>query len=71
MNKRKSSDSTFEVEVAEVLKETDMAILVKLETGDEIWIPKSQIHDDSEVWKSGHTGTLVIPEWLATEKGLT
>lgn len=68
---KRDSDATFEVEVEEVLKETDKALLVKLETGDEMWIPKSQIHDNSEVWKSGHVGKLVIPEWLATEKGLT
>ena len=69
MSKR-DSGSTFDVEVEEVLKETPMALLVKLESGEDIWIPKSQISDDSEVWKADQIGKLVIPEWLAKEKGL-
>jgi hypothetical protein len=34
------------------------------------WIPKSQIDDDSEVWKEGQDGTLVISEWIAMQKAL-
>jgi hypothetical protein len=59
---------TFEI-TEEVSRETDKAILVEIK-GEEVWIPKSQIHDDSEVYASGHTGKLVITEWLAREKGL-
>jgi hypothetical protein len=34
------------------------------------WIPKSGIHDDSEVWKVGQdTGTLVVETWVAEKKG--
>lgn len=36
----------------------------------EVWIPKSQVTDNSEVWKKGDEGKLVITEWIATEKGL-
>ena len=36
----------------------------------EVWIPKSQIDDDSEVTKRGDKGELIIPEWLAVERGL-
>jgi len=49
--------------------ETDMALKCIIE-GKEYWIPKSQIDDDSEVSALGDEGTLVIPEWLAIEKGL-
>lgn len=38
--------------------------------GQYVWIPQSQIHENSEVWKLGDFGTLVIPFWLAKEKGL-
>jgi len=38
--------------------------------GKNEWIPVSKIHDNSEVWEPGQTGELVIPEWLAIEKGL-
>ena len=35
-----------------------------------VWIPKSQIDDDSEVWEKGQDGTLVTSEWIALEKSL-
>lgn len=40
---------------------------------EEIWLPKSQIHEDSEVYdlKENAAGVLVIPRWLARTKGLT
>ena len=65
------SNETFGVQVT-VLRKTDAALLVEDENGEEVWIPLSQIHDDSEIWdesKVGETGKLVIPEWLATKKG--
>jgi hypothetical protein len=58
-----------EFEVPEVTKETDKALLCVIE-GKEVWIPKSQIHDDSEVFEEGHKGKLVISEWIAKEKEL-
>jgi hypothetical protein len=33
------------------------------------WIPKSAIHDDSEVWKEDQEGKLVIKDWFAEKKG--
>ena len=57
------------IENAKGIKATDKALLVLVE-GQEVWIPQSQIHDDSEVWKAGDEGTLIIPDWLAVEKEL-
>ena len=65
------ANETFGVQVT-VLRKTDAALLVEDENGEEVWIPLSQIHDDSEIWdesKVGEQGKLVIPEWLATKKG--
>lgn len=45
------------------------ALLVEIE-GEDHWIPVSQITDDSEVWREGDSGTLVITEWIAAQKGL-
>lgn len=48
------------------------AIFVEDEDGNEVWIPNSQIDDDSEIWEDsekGEEGKLVISEWLATKKG--
>lgn len=51
--------------------DTDHALLVRFpDMDDAVWIPKSQVDDDSEVYKKGTSGTLVITEWIATEKGL-
>lgn len=33
------------------------------ETGKELWIPKSVVHDDSEVWKGGQDGDVVVFTW--------
>jgi hypothetical protein len=63
------SPDTVQVEVERVKRATDKALLVVVE-GEEFWIPRSAIHDDSEVWDEGHDGTLVIPLWLAEAKGL-
>lgn len=51
------------------IKETEAALLCLIE-GKEVWIPKSQITDDSEVYEDGHEGILVVTEWIAFEKGL-
>ena len=61
----------IEVSVDVVLAETDKAIGFKDPGDDELtWIPKSQICDESEVNEKGDSGTLVIPYWLAFDKGL-
>jgi hypothetical protein len=52
-----------------VVKETDKALLCNIH-GEEIWIPKSQIKEDSEVFEEGTEGSLVISQWLASQKGL-
>mgnify|MGYP001605071654 FL=1 len=64
------SDDTVAFEDVVVKRETDKAILVVVE-GEEHWIPKGQIDDDSEVWsqKNGE-GRLVISRWIAEQKGL-
>lgn len=63
--------SKAEFDKCEGIAETDDAVLVEIpEFGREVWIPKSQIDDDSEVYKKDTTGTLIITEWLAIKKNL-
>lgn len=52
-------------------KETEKAMLVVIE-GQEYWLPKSQIDDDSEVYDAGKhaEGILVISQWIAEQKGI-
>lgn len=56
------------------IKETDWAILVESEDLEgQVWIPKSVIDADSEVWGStsdSNEGTLIVQEWFAVNEGL-
>lgn len=58
------------VEIPDVVvkHETERALLVEI-AGAEFWVPKSQIHDDSEVYKADTDGKLVVSEWLAKKNG--
>jgi hypothetical protein len=49
------------------LSQTKMAIKVLVD-GEEYWIPKSQVNEDSEVYQKGDEGKLIVPRWLAEEK---
>lgn len=60
---------TYHERVLCTYESTDAIKCLGMESGEEVWIPKSQVHDDSEVWQPGHEGTLVITEWLAIERG--
>ena len=48
-----------------VTAETDKA----LQIDGEFWVPKSQRHDDSEVWGLGDEGELVVKTWFAKQRG--
>jgi hypothetical protein len=64
-----SRDEIQYIEGCLALRETEKGLLVLYE-GEEIWLPKSKISDDSEVTEKGDEGILAIPEWLADEKGM-
>jgi hypothetical protein len=60
---------TVDIDDVECTIEVDKAILCIIEN-DEIWIPKSQIDDESEVQGKGDMGTLTITKWIAKNKGI-
>lgn len=62
--------SVHEVEDVTVEQETAKALLVKFDDGKTQWIPKSVIDDDSEVYKMGTSGKLIVKEWFAEKEGL-
>ena len=62
-------DGYLEFEDVVCIGETAKAIFVVIEK-DRHWIPQSQVHDDSEVYKNGTRGTLVISQWIAQARGL-
>jgi hypothetical protein len=53
------------------LRESPRAMLVRID-GKERWVPKSVVHDDSEVFdaKENATGKLVLVGWWARENDL-
>ena len=56
-----------------VMKVTDLALLLVDADDCEHWIPKSQMDSDGGIdgdSVAGEEGELIIPEWLAVEKGL-
>ncbi len=60
---------TRSIDNAEVVHATELAILVKLGDGpfaDKVWIPKSVVHDDSDVTEDDRgPGVLIVAEWWA------
>jgi hypothetical protein len=67
MSARSNEPVVFEDVTAKA--SSSKALLCEID-GEEFWIPKSQIHDDSEVYAKDQTGKLVISRWIAEEKGL-
>ena len=68
-----TSSSGVSLGQAKAKRFTSAAILVVLEDMDEeeeAWIPRSCIHDDSEVYdEDNKEGNLVVSAWLAKERG--
>lgn len=63
-------DDTFSVNDAAVIRDSGKALLFKTDDLGEVWVPKSVIHDDSEVWEMGQDpGTLVVQGWWAQKQG--
>lgn len=60
--------SSVTLEDVKALRGTDKALLCLI-AGNEVWVPQSQITDDSEVYQSGDEGKLVVTRWIAEQKG--
>lgn len=62
-------DETESFDNVEAKHETELALLCLI-GGDPHWVPKSQIHEDSDVNEKGDEGTLVVKAWWAKKAGL-
>lgn len=62
------SDKAVRIPGAKAKKDTKAALLVAI-NGEEHWIPQSQIHEDSEVFKPGTEGDLIVARWFAEQRG--
>lgn len=65
---RDEEDQTHNMGEGKITAETAKAILFEAD-GKKTWIPKSVIHDDSEVWEKGHEGPLIVKQWWAEKNG--
>lgn len=65
-----AEDDCETFEGARCVGETPKAIKVRLDNGDEHWIPKSVIDDDSEVYQSDTDGKLIIKSWFCEQEGI-
>ncbi len=63
------SEDWVEIEDVVCKIETEKAILVSV-SGEDQWIPKMCLSEDSEVQGKGDSGVLVMAEWKALELGL-
>jgi hypothetical protein len=64
---------TATFEDSEVVAETDKALRVRMDPeygGEMIWIPKSVVDDDSEVYRMGDKGDLILKRWWAVKEEL-
>lgn len=69
---RDNNDEACSLGKALVLVVTAKAVLVQLK-GSQTWIPKSVIHEDSDVTEDadkGDEGELFVKEWFAEKEGL-
>lgn len=67
--RREEFDEGVRIENVYVSRATDKALLCVIDD-EEKWIPKSVVHDDSEVWKEFDEGTLILKTWFAEKEGL-
>lgn len=69
----RDADEPFEVKDCRAVAATDKALKVVGVHEDDPehaeWIPRSQIHDDSEIYEDGHTGKLVVTGWFQRKMG--
>lgn len=61
-------DDRYELEHCRIMRDSGKAVLVDSPEQGEIWIPKSQLHDDS-IQEEGQEGSLIVTGWLAKQRG--
>lgn len=54
-----------DIGIATCTAKTAKALLCEFDDGRKHWIPRSQVHHDSEVANKGHRGVVIVTKWLA------
>lgn len=67
----REEDPPVRIDNCTCTRETDAAIFVQCDDWDEpMWMPKSVVDEDSDVYKRGTDGVLVIKAWFAKKHDL-
>jgi hypothetical protein len=68
---REDEEEPFSCE-AVCIGQTPKALHIKFPDNRKMWVPKSVVHDDSEVFDDDENkaGKLVVQGWFAAERGL-
>jgi hypothetical protein len=67
-----SSSSWTHLDVSRIVRKTERAMLIQLEhTGDQVWIPLSQVSDEEGYSEGDVNCTVSISEWFADKEGIT
>ena len=64
------NQSWVTIDVNEVVRETDRAILIRLQNGHEQWVPRSQIENSDDFSTGDCDVEMSISEWFATKEDL-
>jgi hypothetical protein len=65
-----SASGWIHLDFERIVRETDKALLVRLEDGEEVWLPLSQISEPDSYREGDENGTISVTEWIAEQKGL-
>lgn len=57
------------LDVEEILKISEKAMLLLLEDGEEAWVPLSQIANAEDYTAGDKKATVSVTEWIAKQKG--
>jgi hypothetical protein len=58
------------LDVDEIVAETDKALLLRLQDGEEVWIPLSQIANSDDYNVGDSNCTVSVTLWIAEQRGL-
>lgn len=68
MPRRDEDDDTYVMGEGKCTQDTEKALLIVIDD-KKLWIPKSVVHDDSEVYRTGQEGKVVVKLWWAEKNG--
>lgn len=69
-DRERDAGDSVSFENVRALRATELALKCNIDGEEEVWIPQSQITSDSEVWREGDEGKLVVTRWIAEQKNL-